>query len=533
MAGFGLVGCGDDDDDDDGQSSSSPTAAATGTASGPIRGGTLTLGGNPDNGVFDPAVATPGATSMSIWTAYDRLNYIGTDFKLTEGMAALPETPDPLTWIYRIKDNVFWHDKAPLNGRQFTAEDAAFGLQRMGTDDPRFLNRGVFAGAKIEATDKLTLKITLSEPFAPLSVVIADDTAAMVSKEIAAADFSKDASKAIGTGPFMFSSRVQDNETVMVRNPKYYRPNEPYFDQLRVLWLADAALRVAAFVSKQTDFLNYPFSGLMSESEKVQAQASGLKVFSNPQTSSRGIIFNVNLKPFDNPMVRTALHVAVNRAQLNAAATGATYVAGGPLSKSLVPYGFSDEKLSTTPGFRSGSNRDQDVKDAKAMLAAANADTSTARKITCLAGDLSAQVLQQNWKDIGFSAVVDERPGADVVAARAGRNFDIVHYGQIGGSDPDLLYAHVHSKGGQNFGNFTNPDIDALLVKGRRTMNTQERKSIYDDIQTRLLTNLNPRVWTGNVSASITMRPDIKGFSLLPGISAYSHVFAQMWRDNA
>ena len=83
------------------------------------------------------------------------------------------ENPDPLTYIYTIRDNVFFHNKPPVNGRQLTADDMAANYER-------FFAIGRFAGQErspvgnatalipmesVTATDELMFEIKLSRPF--------------------------------------------------------------------------------------------------------------------------------------------------------------------------------------------------------------------------------------------------------------------------------------------------------------------------------------------------------------------------------
>ena len=135
-------------------------------ATGPQRGGVVTFAGW-DGGIFDPAIANHGGADSIVFSIYDQLNYLDHGGVLTSAMAELPEVVDDLNFVYNIKPSVHWQDKAPLNGRQFVAEDAAFGLQRFGQDNPEFIWRDRFAAVdQFGVPDDLTLHLTLGEPFA-------------------------------------------------------------------------------------------------------------------------------------------------------------------------------------------------------------------------------------------------------------------------------------------------------------------------------------------------------------------------------
>jgi peptide/nickel transport system substrate-binding protein len=544
LAGAGaaawLVACGGDDDEGSesaGGTTPQPGAAAQEAQGQGIRGGTLNMPGS-DGGIFDPAVVTHGGTATSVFGIYDFLNYLDSGFKVAAGMAELPEVVDQTTVIYRIKPNVFWQEKPPLNGRRFTAGDAAFGLQRFGQSNPEFIYRDRFAPVqKYEAVDDATLRLTMSAPFAPLLTLVAEDATLMVSREAVEAFGDKaiatDFSKAIGTGAFMGVSRQADVETVFERNPKYFRPGLPYFDRFRAIWFADAALRQAAFIDGQVDLLNLFYTGNKQDLDAVVAQLGKDKVVSVPKPVSFGSAthFNTKVKPYDDPRVRTALHLATDRDQIVAVGLGNTTI-GGPIAAALEPYGWKEDQLRKLPGYRQGRERQDDLRQAKQMLDATGIDLRNLPKMqTWTSTSPIAQILQQNWKEIGFNVELEELNTADALAARQGRrNFSIISLGQQGSPDPDLLYSDLHTRGGQNYGDFSNAEIDALIEKARTTFGVNERKAIYDQIQERLLKDLNPRIWHIWAQPTIAFRSYVKGFRATPGISI-NFVVPGMWFD--
>ena len=111
-------------------------AAAQAADSEPKRGGVVTFAGGM---AASSTRRSPnhGGTDSIVFPIYDQLNYLDNGGVLTSAMAELPEVVDDLNFIYTIKPNVHWQDKAPLNGRQFVAEDAAFGLAALRPGQPR------------------------------------------------------------------------------------------------------------------------------------------------------------------------------------------------------------------------------------------------------------------------------------------------------------------------------------------------------------------------------------------------------------
>ena len=263
-AGLALVGCGDDDDDDgqqqqaaqlaeqQAQQQQSQTASAeeqqeqqaaidqAAVAGEPRRGGVVRLVMS-DGGIFDPAIAIHGGTFAGVHQIYDWLNYLDEGFVMTAAMAELPEVVDELNYIYNIKPNVHWQDKPPLDGRQFTAEDAAFGLQRFGFDNPEFVFKDRYAAIeKFEVADELTLRLQAGSVFSPILTAVAEDNALMVSRDAVDAfgdeRLSTEFEAQVGTGAMMGVSREPEVELRLERNPNYYKEGQPLLRRLQGHW---------------------------------------------------------------------------------------------------------------------------------------------------------------------------------------------------------------------------------------------------------------------------------------------------------
>lgn len=540
-----LIGCGDDDEaggsSGGGGGGGGAATGAAGTAAPADeakRGGTLVTPGS-DGGIFDPAIAIHGGTFASIHAVYDFLNYLGDGFQVTDGMAELPEVVDDTTIIYKIKPNVYWHDVAPLNGRQFTAEDAAYGLQRFGFDNPQFVFRDRYAAVEqFEVVDNQTLRLNLSAPFAPILKAVAEESALMVSQDVVeefgdeavATDFEKQ----IGTGPMLPVRRVADSERVFARNPNWRGSPMPYFDEYRSINYADAAVRQAAFVAGETDFLNAYWTGSLSEAEDVSAQVGrdNMTLVEHPVSFGGACHFNVTVPPYDDPRVRTALHLSVDRHAIKAFYRGGVVI-GGPVAAVIAPYGFTEDELLTRPGYRTGAEREEDLAESRKMLDATGIDLNNLPNISCGTNYTSvAQIFQQNFAEVGYNVGIDELSIADSLATRQSRTgFSMMLLGQQGASDPDLLFNDYHTTGGQNYGNYSDPALDAELEKGRTTLDPAEREEIYDAIQNRLLDEVNARIYFTWSLPTVAMRSYVKGYRSVPGSTTANLVMAEMWFD--
>ena len=104
-------------------------------------------------------------------------------------------------------------------------------------------------------------------------------------------------------------------------------------------------------------------------------------------------------------------------------------------------------------------------------------------------------------------------------------------YQGLGGAiDPDVLYGLSHSAGGRaNFGEFSDPEIDALLEQGRTTLGAENRLPIYDEIQTKLLEEHNPQIYCNWGRPVVGHRPWLKGYGPTNSSTAATYRWYRSW----
>ena len=487
-------------------------------ATGPRHGGVLTYSGD-DGGILDPAIADHGGLDSSWLPIYDHINYLDNGGVLTSAMAELPEVVDDVTFIYTIKPNVHWQDRPPLNGRQFVAEDAAFGLARFGQDNPEFVLRDLLSAVdQYEVTDDLTLRLKAKEVFAPLLGAVGEQRVLMISRDAVEAfgddGIASNPEAGIGTGGMQYANREDGVVTELERNPNYFREGLPYFDGLRSNHNLDGAYRAAQYVAGESDFVFLPWLGFPSENEGVIAQLGEENVVEVPMqaTWSNSTHFHTKVEPYTDPRVRLALHLATNREQLFAVAQGFVEI-GGPIAHASGAYAWSVDELRQRPGYRSGAQREEDLAEGRRLLDASGYDPASVPPMSSWDGTIHfAQVFQQNVAEIGFEVDLEEFANMEGQDKRTSGNFSIHWHGLGGAHDPDILNSDVRSDGGRNYGEFADPEIDALLEQGRTTLGAEDRVAIYDEIQTKLLEEHVPRIfwcWGRPVAGH---RPWLKGY---------------------
>ena len=163
------------------------------------------------------------------------------------GLAESWSSPDLQTFIVKVRQGVRWHDKAPVNGRELTAEDVAWTYRRIGgllDWKPEFtFNLRNFPWESIEATDRYTVVFKLTEPRLDfVDTVLADDGAWILPPEVIEQHGNySDWRNVVGTGAYQLDDFQPGVRKRWVRNPDYWGFDEkypdnrlPYIDEL--LW---------------------------------------------------------------------------------------------------------------------------------------------------------------------------------------------------------------------------------------------------------------------------------------------------------
>ena len=151
---------------------------------------------------------------------------------LTGRLAESWETPDPTTFVFHIRPGVHWHDKAPMNGRELTAQDIeynfhrALGLGSGFTEKNEGFNAGIVSLPieSVMATEDRTvvIKLTQPQPNALETVLTSWGTHMMPPEVIKQHGDVKDWRNLVGTGPFMLTDWVDGSSMTWTKNPDYW-----------------------------------------------------------------------------------------------------------------------------------------------------------------------------------------------------------------------------------------------------------------------------------------------------------------------
>jgi peptide/nickel transport system substrate-binding protein len=466
-----------------------------GRAQTPKRGGTLSLRlWDPPH--FDHMLIISYKTNIALSFTHSRLVkqkagpaiQPGT-FPLEGDLAESWSQPNESTYVFKLRRGVRWHNKPPVNGRELTAEDVKYSIERFLTvkgNANAYMLRSV---DRVEAVDKYTVKFTLKEPFAWFLDMLASPMAvAIVAKEsIEKFGDMKKAEAVIGTGPWMLDSYRPNVGYTLVRNPSYFLPSLPHIERIEASVDEDNASRIASFLAGKYD-VGWENPGIINRTDWVQIKDKvkrPVRTAEFPANVMSHISMRTDQKPFSDVRVRQAMSHAIDRQGiLDATAEGVG------VFNPAVPAALKDWTLPIDQLGEGAKYFKYDPKEAKRLLAAAGYPNGfpcslcfTTYGSTILVDAM--QLIVKYLKDVGIDARIDQKEYGAYIASCFQGKFDSMTYGpQTPFLDPDnFVFAQYYPGEPKNQSHINDPVLADMLVKQRRTFDLAKRREVLNEIQ--------------------------------------------------
>lgn len=251
------------------------------------------------------------------------------------------------TYTLNLRKGVKFHNVPPVNGREFTSDDAVFSYRRymeIGSTSHAFYRQV----ESIEAADKYTIVIKLKEPNAWAFEDLFRTSQSVIPRELIEQPGGiKDV--IIGTGPYIVKSYAPRIDGLFVRNPNYWDKDKkgnslPYTDDIRLTYVPDPGTSIAGMRTGQLDSGGVPFDSIVP----LVKSNPEMRVFRTGEPVGTGIGFNTTRAPWNDVRVRRALSMVFDRqktAEVSVPGGADNVYWSGPIPWSAVsdePFKFED-----------------------------------------------------------------------------------------------------------------------------------------------------------------------------------------------
>ena len=324
---------------------------------------------------------------------------------------------DGKIYTFHLNPKAKWQDGKPV-----AAEDVVYSMDSMVDADakpPRVVTLPAlspyYQKGTARAIDAHTVEIPLKIPFAPDFIpTLALDFCKIVAKHWG--ESGTDVQKwenAIGSGPFKPGKFVKDVSIELVKNKDYWKPELPRIDGMVHFAIKDKGTAIAAYKTGRVLMTNWPVTNLSNkEATQLQAEEKGkLRVEYVPNAAFFFFFMNTSVAPFDNPKVRQAVNLALDRQALfNTFGVPGLDTLAPPLGTGTW-FGRTAEEIAQLPGWRqlNGAKHPDDIAKAKALLAeAGHSDGFKAEMMVRQVVEFPDQavVYKEQLKKIGIEATL-------------------------------------------------------------------------------------------------------------------------------
>jgi ABC-type transport system substrate-binding protein len=419
------------------------------------------------------------------------------------------EYKSPNTYVFTIKNNVFWHDIPPVSGRLMNVNDILYSINRQrNSEGPN--SQLLKSIKKVEVISKNKIKIDLHEPDSDFLINLSNGLNKIVAPEAVALTGDIKQGPVIGTGPWILQGTRQDLGYFFQANDQYYEQEMPGLDRLQILTIPNKETLVAAFMTKKLDLIETP-NQYLHEILKVDQNISHLIY----QETGVGLemALNTSSPPLDQPLIRKAIFKAIDPWKaIDDVWAGLGFVSSG-IPTSEPSWGLTRTELKNYL-----NNQEESI---NIITSLGSKDPISLELIVADYGDkyleygnhISNQLIETGF-DIKMS-IINPTDYPETIWYKGNYQMFIGPKAPVATSNMYLLSV-IHSKGKWNTHGYNDITLDSL-IEDQSTMNDRnQRKNIILDIQRKLmennvrfmpLTNVSTWVWwpqVGNFNPNLT-----------------------------
>ena len=463
-----------------------------------IDSGTLKFVLSPEPPFLLTAINTALQMGMVTSKVMEGLLYLDNELKPQPLLAqAWDISPDGLTYTFKLRPNVKWHD-----GQPFTSADVSYTiLEVLKKVHPR--GRSAFAKVTaVETPDPLTAVIKLSQPAPPMLTALASSyESPMVPKHLfAGTDPSANPyiSKPVGTGPFVFKEWKKGDYILLEKNADYWQAGKPSLQRIVFRIISDASARAASFETGEGHIGGLSPVPLTDMPRIAKNPALSIETRGYAYMSPY-MLMEVNLRkpPLNDVRVRQAIAHAIDRARM----TQVVWLGYGQPAVSPIPSQVTTFHSTDLPKYEFNIDKAKKLLDDAGLKPGANGMRFKITHDFIPFGSeyqRTGEFIKQQLNRVGIDVELRSQDLPSFLR-RAYTEYDFdttsLYYGAF--ADPtqgvQRLYWSKAIQKGVVFTNntgYNSPEMDRLLEGAQGENDPVKRKALYLDMQRLAMTDL-------------------------------------------
>ena len=446
-------------------------------------GGDLTFGLEAETTNYCIGRAQLAISGIQVVAAvYDTLTVPNSKGEMVPYLAkSLEANADNTEWTIGLRDGIKFHNGEVLDATALKLWlDSIRGAPGAPNSGPLLTVVLKFI-SDVTIVDPLTVKVTTKVPVANFGayLYLTGRAGVMAPEQINAGEDC--ATKMIGTGPFMLDEYLQNEKTVVVKNPNYWQKGYPKADSITFVPVVDGAVRVNQLQGGQLDLLH---TSSAQQIDTLNSLGSGTVKLLKQKPGVREIRYYVLLSegaPFDNPKAREAFATALDKNKINQIRNKGLFT----VANSLMDVG--------APGYLKNAGYPKyNLKKATALADEVKASDGGFNVILGTTTDpensAEAQLMKEELSKAGIDSEIAQFDQATLISKALSGGIDVLlwrnlHGGNTVSSDPDNYpwWSNADTGNFINFSHFNDATTQALLDTGRGQTAPADIKKTYTD----------------------------------------------------
>ena len=451
----------------------------------------------------------------------------------------VPELATRWTWnpamtelTFTLRDGVHWHDGKPLTAADVKCTwDMVSGLEKGKIrKSPR---QAWFSNLEsITVTGEHEATFHLKRPQPSLLALLASGWSPVYPCHVPSAAMR---TKPIGTGPFKFVEFKQNEVIRMTRNTDYWKPGLPYLDGIEYRIIASRSTRMLAFIAGKFD-MAYPTDVSVPLLKDIRSQAPNAQCTMRPTAVSTNLIINRDAPPFDNPDIRRALSLTLDRkAFIKILTEGEAQIGGAMLPPPEGVWGMPPATLETLLGYDPDIAKNREA--ARALMQNAGYGPNKHLQTKVFTRDIAtfrdpAVLLIDQLREIYIDGELDVADTTVFYNRVFKKDYSVgLNLTGMSVDDPDQNFYENYACGSlRNYTNYCNPTLEKLYEQQSVETDIAKRKTIVWDIERKLAEDVARPIIMHNRAAAC-WQPYVKNVSIMVNSIYNGWRFEDIWLD--
>jgi peptide/nickel transport system substrate-binding protein len=433
---------------------------------------------------------------------------------------------------FRLREGVKWHD-----GRPFTAKDVrcTWDLLLGRSDEKLRTNPRKAWYQNLEAVTPegdYAVTFQLKRPQPALLALLASGLSPVYPCHVGPRDMRQ---HPIGTGPFRFVEFKPNEHITVARNPDYWKAGRPYLDGIEYTIIPNRSTAILAFIAGKFD-MTFPFNVTVPLLRDVKSQAPQAICELQTTNVARSLLLNATAPPFDNPELRRAMTLGLDRkAFIDILSEGQDRIGGLMLPPPEGEWGLPPKTLATLPGY--SSDVEGSRAQARELLASVGFGPDKLLKIRVATRDApefrdTTVILMDQLKQIGIDSELDLVETVNWFPRLARKEYQAGFiFSLTSVDDPDQqLYENYTCGSERNYMGYCDRDMERRFERQSIEADQQKRKQLVWEIDSKLQQDA-VRPIIAHTRLATCWQPRVKGLTIMSNSIYNGWRFEDVWLD--